>query len=109
VDLTRIREHARALAERLTTDPAFRETVERDPAAALRAAGLPDDAHNEFLATARDEGILPSADVAGYALSGVSCGCQLSLQLASYFCCERSGAAYDPSRPVVPTRTISCS
>ena len=78
MDLTRIREQARALAERLTTDPAFRETVERDPAAALRAAGLPDSAHNEFLATARDEGILPS-DVAGYALSGVSCGCQLSL------------------------------
>jgi hypothetical protein len=65
-DATRAK--ARALAERLKSDPSFRTQVEADPAGTLTGAGLPDQAVTDFLT---DTGI--QADVAGYALCTDSC------------------------------------
>jgi hypothetical protein len=37
-----------AIVERLRNEPGFRESVQRDPAGVLRAAGLPDDLIVDF-------------------------------------------------------------
>ena len=39
----------RELARRIKDDPDFRQQVEADPYAALREAGLPEEAHKDFM------------------------------------------------------------
>jgi hypothetical protein len=56
-----LRAKGQELAQRLQNDPSFRQEVESDPAAAMRAAGIPEGAAADFL---RETGV--SADVSGY-------------------------------------------
>ncbi len=55
------RARSRKVAQRLKDDAAFRQQVESDPSTALREAGVPEEAHVDFM---RETGI--EADVTGY-------------------------------------------
>lgn len=56
-----MRAKAQEIIQRLQTEPAFRQEVERDPASVLIAAGLPEYGLVDFL---RETGI--QAEVVGY-------------------------------------------
>ena len=56
------RAKGRELAQRLQSDPSFRQRVQGDPHGAMREAGLPEEAATDFL---RETGM--SAEVSGYA------------------------------------------
>ena len=62
------RARSRKVAQRLKDDAAFRQQVESDPFTALREAGVPEDAHVDFM---RETGI--EADVTGYQGCRVTC------------------------------------
>ena len=59
-NLEQMRATARQLAERVQTDPAFKEQIRKDPVKTLAAAGLPENDIPDFL---RETGL---SDVAGY-------------------------------------------
>lgn len=62
------RARSRQVAQRLKDDPAFRQQVEADPFSALREAGVPEEAHLDFM---RETEI--AADVAGYVSCEATC------------------------------------
>lgn len=56
-----LRQRAREIVERLKTDESFRRSVEKDPAATLTAAGIPEKGVDEFTHELNE-----MAEVAGY-------------------------------------------
>ena len=60
-EMEQVRATARKIAERVKSDPAFKQQVQQDPKGALTAAGLPEKHVGDFLAETQ------LADVAGYA------------------------------------------
>lgn len=65
MDMDQARETAKSIAQRVQSDPGFKQQVESDPQGTLTAAGLPESTVNEFM----HEGIAQKAietDVSGY-------------------------------------------
>ena len=64
-----VRAKGRELAQRLKDDWAYRQRVEADPSGVLCEAGLPEEAHSDFM---RETGV--EAEVAGYQGCSITCG-----------------------------------
>lgn len=65
--LQHIRTTARGLADRVSTDEAFKAQVQSDPSGTLTAAGLPEIAVGDFM---RETGL---SEVAGYFVCSLTC------------------------------------